>query len=45
MPTGEVFMFAGLDSDEQGNLYTHVSYSNTAKNGVSKQKWRFNELL
>jgi hypothetical protein len=36
-------------SDEQGNLYAHVSYSNMAENGVSsvkqKQKWRSNELL
>ena len=28
MPAGEVSMFAGLDSDSDGNIYAQVSYAN-----------------
>ena len=38
MPAGEVFTFAGLDTDEQGNLYAQVSYANAAESGVSVVK-------
>ena len=35
MPAGEVFTFAGLDTDDQGNLYAQVRYANAVESGVS----------
>lgn len=27
MPAGDAFLFTGIDCDEQGALYSHVTYS------------------
>ncbi|KAF3931448.1 hypothetical protein ABW19_dt0203236 [Dactylella cylindrospora] len=38
MPAGEVFTFAGLDTDSQGNLYAQVNYSNEGGVTINKRK-------
>jgi hypothetical protein len=37
MPAGEAFLFTGIDCDEKGNLYSHITYHQGAR-GASKKK-------
>ncbi|ORX91991.1 hypothetical protein K493DRAFT_409035 [Basidiobolus meristosporus CBS 931.73] len=38
MPAGNVFTFAGLDTDHEGHLYCQVNYANVGKVEVAKTK-------